>query len=191
MAHFDSIEHPTITQLAVGTIFETLARNSKIRALRFKDFHFDAEQPYVRICGMATGNKRESRVKKDSTKGMRNIAITPRLKRIYEIGKEISWSDEYIFPKDINYVSDSDKETDSICVSMQSLQRALMSMCKEVGIKYYPPHQIRFFGAMALINENADIYATANLLGHSTISMTKKYSDKLNNSRIYVGPQLA
>ena len=64
-------------------------------------------------------------------------------------------------------------------------------MCKQIGIKYYPSHQIRFIGAMELINENADIYATANLLGHSTISMTKKYSDKLNNSRIYVGPQLA
>lgn len=42
LAHFDSIEHPTIPQLAVGTIFETLARNSEIRALRFKNFHFDA-----------------------------------------------------------------------------------------------------------------------------------------------------
>jgi len=191
LEYFDSLEHPTIPQLAVGAIFETLARNSEIRALRFCDFHFDAPQPYVRICGMACGSTRENRVKKDSSRGMRNIAITPRLKRIYDIGKEISWSDEYIFPKDIHYVTESDKKDNNICVSMQSVQRALMHMCKKTGIKYYSPHQIRFYGAMAMMNETCDIYATANLLGHSTLAMTKKYSDKLNSSRVYAGPLLA
>lgn len=191
LVYFDSIEKPSIPELAVGAIFETLARNGEIRALRFKDFHLDSEQPYVRICGMANGSKRENRVKKDSSKGMRNILISPRLKRIYDIGKKISWSNEYIFPKNKNYVTDEDIRTGNICVSMQSIQRALMSMCKKAGVPYYPPHQIRFYGAMDMINKNNDIYATANLLGHSTIEMTKKYSDKLNNRRVYVGPNLA
>ena len=34
--------------------------------------------------------------------------MTPRLKRIYELGKELSWSDTFIFVKEKKYVTKED-----------------------------------------------------------------------------------
>ena len=64
LAVFDSIEKPTLYDLCVGFIFETSTRNGEARAIRFCDFHFDSEIPYVRICGKAENGHREEREKK-------------------------------------------------------------------------------------------------------------------------------
>lgn len=57
--------------------------------------------------------------------------MTPRLERIYELGKEISWSDEFIFVKDKEYVTDEDIETNNVCVTDDAVRRALKSLCKK------------------------------------------------------------
>lgn len=181
---FDSIEKPTCAELAVGVIFETLTRNGEVRALRFKDFHFEEEQPYVRFCGLANGSIREDRIKSNSSKGKRNLAMTPRLERIYEKAKLASWSDEYMFVRNKN-----DVDGDNILVTMQAVQRALMRMCKQAGIHYLPPHQIRFAGATQMLKEGADIYTVQGQLGHTTPTMSAKYADRVKNAKISVGPK--
>lgn len=182
---FDNLKEPTIPQLVVGVILETYARLGEVRALRFKDFHFEGEEPYLRICGLANGSRREERVKKDAVSGKRNLGMTPRLERIYELGKEISWSDEFIFVKDKEYVTDEDIETNNVCVTDDAVRRALKSLCKKAKINYHSPHQIRFYGAMEMVNETGDIYSVAHFLGHSNIKTTQHYSDKLNSKRVY------
>lgn len=74
LAVFDSIEKPTLYDLCVGFIFETSTRNGEARAIRFCDFHFDSEIPYVRICGKAENGHREERVKKDSKAGIKYLS---------------------------------------------------------------------------------------------------------------------
>lgn len=139
---FDSIENPTLYDLCVGFIFETSTRNGEARAIRFCDFHFDAEIPYVRICGKAENGYREERVKKDSKAGKRNLVMTNRLRYIYNKAKELSWSDTYMFVKDKEYA-----RTDNYLINGTGVCRALERMCKEAGIKYLSPHQIRFSDA--------------------------------------------
>ena len=184
---FDSIKKPTIPQLVNGLIFETLVRIGEARALRFEDFHMDAEKPYIRICGLANESHREERVKRDSKSGKRNLAITPRLERIYELGKDLSWSDKFIFVKEREYVTDEDIANDNVCVTDDAVRRALKTMCKKAGIKYFPPHQFRFYGAMEMVNECDDIYAVSHYLGHTNLKTTQHYIDKLNRERVFDG----
>lgn len=182
---FDNLKKPTIPQLVIGAILETYARIGEIRALRFSDFHFDGDNSYIRICGLANGSRREERVKKDSASGKRNLEMTPRLKRIYELGKELSWSDTFIFVKEKKYVTKDDIETNNVCVTDDAVRRALITLCKKAGITYYPPHQIRFYGAMEMVNETEDIYSVSHFLGHTNLKTTQHYTDKLNSQRIF------
>lgn len=183
--YFDSLPTPTIPQLVIGFIFETYTRIGEARAIRFDDFHMNEDEPYVRICALAHKSHREERVKRDSESGKRNLEITPRLKRIYELGKEQSWSDTFIFCKERKYVTEEDIKNNNICVTEDAVRRALNTMCKKVGVKYFPPHQIRFFGAMDMVNKSNDIYNTQHFLGHSDISTTQYYADKLNRSKVF------
>lgn len=68
-------------------------------------------------------------------------------------------------------------------------QRALMRMCKQAGIHYLPPHQIRFAGATQMLKEGADIYTVQGQLGHTTPTMSAKYADRVKNEKISVGPK--
>ena len=68
--------------------------------------------------------------------------MTNRLKYIYDKAKELSWSETYLFVKDKEHV-----RTDSYLINGTGVCRALERMCKEAGIKYLSPHQIRFSDA--------------------------------------------
>lgn len=111
--------------------------------------------------------------------------MTPRLKRIYELGKELSWSDTFIFVKEKKYVTKDDIETNNVCVTDDAVRRSLITLCKKAGITYYPPHQIRFYGAMEMVNETEDIYSVSHFLGHTNLKTTQHYTDKLNSQRIF------
>ncbi len=128
---FDSIELPNLEDLCAGFLIETAARNSECRAIRFKDFHFEAEVPYVRICGLAEKSHRDERIKADSYAGMRNLVITPRLERIYSLAKLASWSDEFPFVRDPSKVIGEEN-----LITSQGLQRALKRLCASAGVKY-------------------------------------------------------
>ena len=83
---------------------------------------------------MWIGKRKSQRgtVKRDSKSGKRNLAITPRLERIYELGKELSWSDKFIFVKEREYVTDEDIANDNVCVTDDAVRRALKTMCKKI-----------------------------------------------------------
>ena len=75
----------------------------------------------------------------------------------------------------------------SICVTDDAVRRALRTLCKKAGIKYFPPHQFRFYGAMEMVNECDDIYAVSHYLGHTNLKTTQHYIDKLNRERVFDG----
>lgn len=169
---FDSIELPNLEDLCAGFLIETAGRNSECRAIRFKDFHFKAGVPYVRICGMAEKSHRDERIKADSYAGMRNLVITPRLERIYNLAKLASWSDEFPFVRDPSKIIGEE-----ILITSQGLQRAFKRLCVKAGVKYLPPHQIRFSDAtlMALEGRGSEIQGR---MGHTTSRMAEHYIRK-------------
>ena len=180
---FDSIENPNCEDLAIGFLLETATRNGESRGMRFEDFHFDCDEPYVSITGMASNGHRENRVKADSYAGKRNLVISERLETIYNKAKEISWSDEYMFVREPDKVIG-----DEILITSQGLQRALRRLCEETNIAYLPPHQVRFSEATIMAFENADAMAIQRRLGHTTPEMSNHYIMMSKNIKPAAGP---
>lgn len=167
---FDSIENPNCEDLACGFLLETAARNGECRGTRFEDYHFDSDIPYVSVTGMASDSHRENRVKANSYAGKRNLVMTDRLKKIFDLSKATSWSNEYMFVREPDKVIDEE-----ILITSQGLQRALRRLCERSKIAYLPPHQIRFSEATIMAIEESDAMAIQRRLGHTTPEMSNHY----------------
>ena len=183
---FDEIENPDAGDLAAGFCIETAGRNSEVRAVRFEDFHFEASTPYVRLCGMARKNHRDEEIKADSYAGKRNVPMTPRLERIFHLAKESSWSETFPFVMDTQYVHD-----DEVLIPACRLERALKRLCKKAGVKYLPPHQIRFSDATIMASQGAGIDSVQRRLGHTGPTMAQHYIRQYNQCTLAAGPELS
>lgn len=182
-ATFDGLKAYTMPILAVGAILETGSRNGEIRALRFEDFHLD--EGYVRICGLANQSIREERVKADSEMGMRNISLTDRMRFIYHESKKISWSETYPFVRERQYV-----DGEQVLVTMQAVQRALKKLCTLSGIRYLPPHQLRFANATLMAQQGRRVEDIQRYLGHTTSTMSQHYIRNYQKSIPISGPAI-
>lgn len=182
---FSRMESPTLEECCAAFVLETSARNSEARAIRFEDFHFNNENNYVRICGMAEAGHRDERIKADSWAGKRNCPMTENLVKIFKIAKELSWSDTYLFVRDPKKVIESE-----ILITSQGLQRGLMSLCKKANVDYLPPHQVRFSDATLMAMQGRNSASIQGRLGHTTPGMAEKYIRKVEQSTIFSGPEL-
>lgn len=182
---FANMENPTLEECCAAFVLETAARNSEARAIRFSDFHFESETPYVRICGMAKGSHRDERVKADSWTGKRNCPMTNNLIKIYEVAKKLSWSDIYPFVRDPSKVIEQE-----ILITSQGLQRGLISLCEKANVSYLPPHQIRNSDATIMAIQGMTSLAIKGRLGHTTTAMAEKYIRNVNKNTIHCGPTL-
>ena len=172
LEYIDSLETPTLAELAVAAFFELGTRNSETRALRFDSFHI--KEGYVRIDGKDDGHgRRENRVKSDSAAGMGNIAITPRLERIYAKARALSWSSEYLFVCDKAYAKNG-----RVLMSECATRRALRRICEKLGIEYINGggvHAIRFSNATQMAADGVSISDIQHYLRHTTPAMSLHY----------------
>lgn len=183
---FDSIKNPDAGDLCVGFIIETAARNSEARAIRFGDFHFDAEVPHVRICGFARDGHRDEEIKADSYAGKRNQPMTERLVRIFEKAKEVSWSDEFLFVREPCYVKGNE-----VLISMSNVERKMKRLCKSAGVQYLPPHQVRHSEATIMAKQEKGAQAIQRRLGHTGPEMGQKYQRDFALSVVATGADLS
>ena len=182
---WDSIENPDSGDLCAGFLLETAGRNGECRAFRFQDFHFDADIPYVRICGMARDGHRDEEIKANSYAGKRNLPLTERLEKIYNLAKELSWSDTYMFVRSQDYVRDEE-----ILIPYCKLYRSLKKLCKRAGVMYLPPHQIRFSDATLMAMQDKDVSCIQHRLGHTGPTMAEHYIRRYELSKPAAGPNL-
>lgn len=102
---------------------------------------------------------------------------------LYVISKEVSWSDEYLFVREPNKVVGEE-----ILITSQGLQKGLKRLCEKAGIKYLPPHQIRFSDATLMAISGEGEFAIMGWMGHTTSRMASHYIRKAKNLVPVFGP---
>ena len=112
--------------------------------------------------------------------------MTLRLKRIYSMAKENSLSETFPFVMEPRYV-----HGDEVLIPACRLERTLKRLCMKAGVKYLPPHQIRFSDATIMASQGADIYSVQRRLGHTGPTMAEHYIRQYEQCTLAPGPELS
>ncbi len=173
LIYLDSLEHPTLNQLLIEVIFELSLRLGEAIALRYDDFVFEVDDDNniisgkVFIRGKATGRIREERTKCNSD---RVLEVKPRLVTILKKIRKLSWSDEYLFVSDKKRV-----DGENILRTQSGVNFAWHSVCRNAGVKYITPHEIRFSNVTQQSKDGVSTRILSKQCGHSNESMTNHY----------------
>ena len=98
------------------------------------------------------------------------VIIPKAAQRIIDITKMRTHDDEYLFSKNGSRVT------------ARSYRRYLEKACKEVGIRYRPPHQMRKTYASILLSEGVDEAIVKKEMRHTDISTTRAYYQYITES---------
>ena len=98
---------------------------------------------------------------------IRRVPITPQLETILNKQPKIN---QYIFPN-----SSTNKPIVNLMFHWQKIRKD--ANIQDVGI-----HDLRHTYASTLVNSGRSLYEVQQLLGHSDVSVTQKYSHLTNNS---------
>jgi Phage integrase family. len=121
----------------------------------------------VFIRGKATGRIREERTKCNSD---RVLEVKPRLVTILKKIRKLSWSDEYLFVSDKKRV-----DGENILRTQSGVNFAWHSVCRNAGVKYITPHEIRFSNVTQQSKDGVSTRILSKQCGHSNESMTNHY----------------
>lgn len=144
----------------------TGCRRGEALALQYKDIN--VENKTIKICKSVYQENNNPKIKKPKTKaGMREIILLDKLLKVLKIGKP----NDYIFH---NYNNELITET--------QFQRQWELYQKETGLKI-TPHQLRHAYATILFEAGINEKDAQELLGHSSITLTRDIYTHISKSR--------
>lgn len=146
--------------LAIKLDFYLIIRIGELKGLKWSDIKGD----FIRIQRFVN-NKNEivEDVKGHQEEGKRYMPLVPAAKQILEQLRVINPDSEYIFIKDGQPITTS------------TFNRRLEKCCKELGIEYRSSHKVRFSTASIMHKNGVSETELSQLLGHTTLSMTRHY----------------
>ncbi len=163
----------SLSSLAIQFDFYMVLRIAELLALKWSDI----ENDYIHIQRQRTLSnemnddltfttkvyENSDHIKGYTENGFRYIPLVPKAKDILNKIRTLYPSDEYIFMQNGRQLS-----TDSF-------NNKLKKVCKELGIKEYSSHKIRFSSASILYSNGLPLTELQALLGHTTTAMTLHY----------------
>lgn len=145
-------ECPTPLFAIIKTALHTAMRKGEIVSLKWEDVDF--ENNYIFL-----------KAKKTKSNKPREIEINPYLKKLLQNLKEKNGHGEFVF---LNSTGRPYKYADAI-------KNPFYNACKRAGIKGLTFHDLRRTSATRMFESGVRIEVISEILGHSTIEMTKRY----------------
>lgn len=156
----------TRNKLILGIAFDTGARNSEICAIK----NYDIRDHVILLHGK--GNKE------------RQVPITPYLKKLmmkYERIKGFYFDDRKIIPD--NYLLSRTGKP----LTKEAIERVFNQANEIANVRSCircSPHTARHYYAQANLRHGLDVYSLSRLLGHESISITKRYLQSIQDENI-------
>lgn len=151
------------TRMIVTIALYTGMRRGEIFNLRWRDVDFDRELIHVR----------NTKTAKD-----RSIPITPRVQDVLAILKQKSNYNEYVFVRTKNTVKKDLRRENPL-----SIDRAFKNALKDAGIKDFRFHDLRHSAGTRLADAGVPMIVIADILGHSDLRTTKRYTHATDPAR--------
>lgn len=136
-------------------MLDTGIRTSEITRLKNSDFDIEAKQITISKFISKTRKKRIVYLS-PSTSG--------ELAKFVKIKPATEWED-WLFPS-----------REGIQLTTEALDRAFRKNCKKTGVKF-TPYQLRHTFATYFVANGGDIFTLQDLMGHSDIRMTRRYTE--------------
>ncbi len=150
-------KRPLRDQAILETLYATGVRCSELTHIKFQDINFDHKTILI------TGKGNKQRVVLFGNKAKEKLLKYIQTERIKDIKNHDS---EYIF-----ITPTSSRLTD------RSLQQILQDLSKQLPFrKIVTPHKLRHSFATHLLNAGMNLRALQELLGHSSLSTTERYT---------------
>lgn len=166
------MSNPTIEHLGLALMCLTGLRVGELAALKLED-NIGSCKLYIHRTEtrVETESGRRIVVQDTAKMGHDDTVIIPKAaQRIIDITKMRTHDDEYLFSKNGSRVT------------ARSYRRYLEKACKEVGIRYRPPHQMRKTYASILLSEGVDEAIVKKEMRHTDISTTRAYYQYITES---------
>jgi site-specific recombinase XerD len=136
---------------------DTGVRASELVSLKIGDIDFQSRAFKVR----GKGNK--------IRQGYLGAAVTKALK-VYCRSRNCL-PDEYLFPSERSYCTGISEP-----LTRSGVQQLLTRLAEAAGITgQVSPHQFRRFAAVEFLRGGGNVFALQNILGHSSLTMTRRY----------------
>lgn len=166
------MSNPTIEHLGLALMCLTGLRVGELAALKLED-NIGSCKLYIHRTEtrVETESGRRIVVQDTAKMGHDDTVIIPKAaQRIIDITKMRTHDDEYLFSKNGSRVT------------ARSYRRYLEKACKEIGIRYRPPHQMRKTYASILLSEGVDEAIVKKEMRHTDISTTRAYYQYITES---------
>ena len=135
-------------------MFDTGIRTSEVLKLKVNDFDAAAQQILI--------NKAISKTRRNRIAYLSNSTAAALSKLIKITPKE--WGDNIFFTRD------------GEAMTTEAFDREIARQCKKIGVKF-TPYQLRHTFATYFVQGGGDIFTLQELMGHSDIRMTKRYTE--------------
>lgn len=179
LAYLRNIKEPY--SLAIQFDFQVTCRIGEIKALRWENVDFENRAITINEQALSQRQMQDdltfgksttevvSRIKGNTTKGKRIIAMTSECMRILMLAKELNPNGEYVFmPR-------------GEIMLTNTFNKYLKKYCNEADVPYYSSHKIRFSSCSILYNYNKDLAETSEVMGHSQTATTLHYVRNTGN----------
>ena len=166
------MSNPTIEHLGLALMCLTGLRVGELAALKLED-NIGSCKLYIHRTETRVETESGRRIVVQDTAKMGHddtIIIPKAAQRIIDITKMRTHDDEYLFSKNGSRVT------------ARSYRRYLEKACKEIGIRYRPPHQMRKTYASILLSEGVDEAIVKKEMRHTDISTTRAYYQYITES---------
>ena len=168
-----------IYSLGIQLHFHLVCRIGELKALKWSDISNNSIRIQAQLLEEQTMNDDLSfnprvhnnvgHLKGNTSKGFRNIPLTPSALKILERIKAINPNGEYILMHEERQLA------------TVTYNRYLMKYCGLLGISYKSSHKIRFTVASLLYSNGIEPTKLQELLGHTTLAMTLHYLRSIEN----------
>ena len=166
------MSNPTIEHLGLAFMCLTGLRVGELAALKLED-NIGSCKLYIHRTETRVETESGRRIVVQDTAKMGHddtIIIPKAAQRIIDITKMRTHDDEYLFSKNGSRVT------------ARSYRHYLEKACKEIGIRYRPPHQMRKTYASILLSEGVDEAIVKKEMRHTDISTTRAYYQYITES---------
>ncbi len=169
-----------IYSLGIQLHFHLVCRIGELKALKWSDVSNNSIRIQAQLLEEQTMNddlsfnprvhNNVSHLKGNTSKGFRNIPLTPSALKILESIKAINPNGEYILLHEERQLA------------TVTYNRYLKKYCEELSISYKSSHSIRFTVASLLYKNGIEATKIQELLGHTSLAMTLHYLRNVGNN---------